>query len=151
MQLEPTEIIARLVTAAVAGAVLGVNRNLHRKPAGLRTHALVTLGSAMMVIAVRSATDAGSDALSRVLQGVVTGIGFVGAGVIMHYDAEHRVEGLTTAASVWVAATLGVACALAEWLLVGVGLFLALLVLVLGGPLEHALERLLRDDEAQPK
>ena len=93
--LEWIELAARLGGAVLAGAILGVNRDLHRKPAGLRTHALVCLGSAVVVVIVASMTDAGADAVSRVIQGVVTGVGFIGAGVILHHDTEHRVEGKT--------------------------------------------------------
>src|SRR5436309_13369161 len=108
--LEWIELAARLGSAVLAGAILGVNRDLHRKPAGLRTHALVCLGSAVVVVIVESMPQAGADAVSRVIQGVVTGVGFIGAGVILHHDTEHRVEGLTTAASLWLAALLGGPC-----------------------------------------
>ena len=141
------ELAARLGGAVLAGAILGVNRDLHRKPAGLRTHALVCLGSAVVVVIVASMTDAGADAVSRVIQGVVTGVGFIGAGVILHHDTEHRVEGLTTAASIWLAAALGVACGSGHWITVLLALALTLGVLVFGGPIERRCERWLRRDE----
>ena len=89
---------------------------------------------------------AGGDAaaVSRIIQGLVTGVGFIGAGVILHHDAERRVVGLTTAASIWVAAALGSASGTASWSVLGVGLVLTLAVLVVGGPIERAWERRLR-------
>ena len=142
--LEWIELAARLGSAVLAGAILGVNRDLHRKPAGLRTLALVCLGSAVVVVIVESMPQAGADAVSRVIQGVVRGVGFIGAGVILHHDTEHRVEGLTTAASIWLAAALGVACGSGHWITVLLALALTLGVLVFGGPIERAFERWLR-------
>jgi len=138
------DVSARLGCATLAGAVLGINRDLHHKPAGLRTHALVSLGSAMVVMT--AATMVGGDvaAISRVIQGLVTGVGFIGAGVILHHDAERRVVGLTTAASIWVAAALGSASGAGSWSVLGLGLAMTLAVLILGGPIERAWERRLR-------
>lgn len=142
--LDAVDVAARLVSAVLAGAVLGINRDLHRKPAGLRTHALVSLGSAVAVVVAASTVGAQADALSRVIQGLVTGVGFIGAGVILHHDAGERVAGLTTAASIWVAATLGIACGSGHWVTALLALGLTLAVLALGGAIEHALERWLR-------
>ena len=103
-------VAIRLAAALVVGAVLGINRDLHRKPAGLRTLALVSVGSALLVLMGLDLNHGNSDSVSRIVQGIVTGVGFLGAGVIIHHEAEQRVEGLTTAASVWVAAGLGAAC-----------------------------------------
>lgn len=128
----------------LAGAVLGVNRDLHRKPAGLRTHALVSLGSALAVVLVLVVPGEIPDALSRVIQGVLTGIGFIGAGVIMHHDTQQRVEGLTTAASIWVAAGMGIACGLGRWDLGALALIFTLMLLVFGGPIERFIKRLLK-------
>src|SRR5258708_20421516 len=96
----------RLAAALVAGAILGVNRDLHRKPAGLRTHALVSIGSATIVLVTLAAANGSGEALSRVIQGLITGIGFLGAGVIIHHDAGQRAEGLTPPASIPVAPAL---------------------------------------------
>jgi putative Mg2+ transporter-C (MgtC) family protein len=136
------DIAARLGSATLAGGVLGINRDLHHKPAGLRTHALVSLGSAMVVVTAASMAGGDAAAVSRIIQGLVTGVGFIGAGVILHHDAERRVVGLTTAASIWVAAALGAASGTGSWAVLGLGLALTLAVLVLGGPIEHAWERL---------
>jgi putative Mg2+ transporter-C (MgtC) family protein len=135
------DVAARLASATLAGAVLGINRDLNHKPAGLRTHALVSLGSAMMVVTAATMTGGDVAAVSRVMQGLVTGVGFIGAGVILHHDAERRVVGLTTAASIWVAAALGSASGAGSWPVLGFGLVLTLAVLVLGGPIERAWER----------
>jgi len=142
--MELTDVATRFALAVLAGAVLGINRELHRKPAGLRTHALVSLGSALAVVLVLSVSGEAPDALSRVVQGILTGIGFIGAGVIMHHDAQHRVEGLTTAASIWVAAGMGMACGLARWDLGALALIFTLLLLIVGGPIERFFKRLLR-------
>jgi putative Mg2+ transporter-C (MgtC) family protein len=142
--LEWLDVVVRLVGAVLAGAILGVNRDLHHKPAGLRTHALVSLGSAMVVVAAASMAEASAETVSRAIQGLVTGVGFIGAGVILHHDAERRVVGLTTAASIWVAAALGVACGGGDWVVALLGLALTLAVLVFGGPIESAWERRLR-------
>ncbi len=140
--------VAMLLGGAVlAGAILGINRDLHHKPAGLRTHSLVSLGSAVVVVVVASLPGASADAVARVVQGLVTGVGFIGAGVILHHDAENRVVGLTTAASIWVAAALGTACGAGFWTIVVLALVLTLAVLTLGGPIERAWQRLLGTDK----
>ena len=122
----------RLGLAVLAGAVIGVDRELKRKPAGLRTHALVSIGSALVVLVVAANSAGDRDAVSRAIQGIITGIGFLGAGVIMQYEHERRVEGLTTAASIWVAAGLGMACGAGLIELVAIALGATLLVLVGG-------------------
>jgi putative Mg2+ transporter-C (MgtC) family protein len=146
-------IALRIGAALLAGAILGINRDLHHKPAGLRTHALVSIGSALVIVLVLTVANGAADALSRAIQGLVTGIGFVGAGVIMHHEAERRVEGLTTAASIWVAAGIGMACGAGLILLALIALGATLVVLVWGGRLERALERRFGagpDDKREP-
>lgn len=150
---DTTAIALRIGAALLAGAILGLNRDLHRKPAGLRTHALVSIGSALVILLVLTVATGAADALSRAIQGLVTGIGFVGAGVIMHHEAERRVEGLTTAASIWVAAGLGMACGAGLASLAVIALGATLLVLVWGGRLERTIERRFgagADDEREP-
>lgn len=139
--LSDTVIVLRIGAALLAGAVLGINRDLHHKSAGLRTHALVSVGSAVVIILVVITAQGAADALSRAVQGLVTGIGFVGAGVIVHHEVEHRVAGLTTAASIWIAAAIGMACGAGLTSLALTGLAATLIVLVLGGKVERALER----------
>ena len=138
--LDATALAVRLGAALVAGAVLGVDRELKRKPAGLRTHALVSVGSALVVLTVVVSTGH-EDPLSRVIQGIITGIGFLGAGVIMQYEAERRVEGLTTAASIWMAAGLGMACGAGLLELALMALAITVVVLVGGDFVERALAR----------
>ena len=105
------EVVVRLATAVLVGSVIGVDREIYQKPAGLRTHALVSLGAAtIMVVTTRMMAIPDPSAASRAIQGIITGIGFLGAGVILHPSGESSVRGLTTAATVWIAAGLGTAC-----------------------------------------
>ena len=120
MALDLTEIALRLAVALAAGVAIGIDREIKKRPAGLQTHALVSIGAALAVLAV-VASSPSADAFSRAVQGIVTGIGFVGAGVIMQYERERRVEGLTTAASIWTAAALGMAAGAGQVLLVAGG------------------------------
>lgn len=125
----------RLLVATGVGIAIGFNRELRAKPLGMRTLALVALGSAIAVLTAVHFRDLddNADALSRVvqgaLQGVLTGIGFIGAGVVLHDRKTVTIHGLTTAATVWVTAALGIACALAAWTLVITGVVLTLVVL----------------------
>ncbi len=139
--------LLRLGLAMVIGSLIGLNRDLHGKPAGLRTNALVALGSALIVIAggqLQGTVDFhASDAQSRAIQGLITGIGFLGAGVILRKTGEDRVTGLTTAAAVWVAALFGAACGAGAFGPVLIAFALVLLVLIFGGQVEHRLHRLL--------
>ena len=113
------EVIARLALAAAIGAVVGVNRELQRKPAGLRTHALVAMGGALMTVvalALPAADPAtATAAASRVMQGVIAGIGFVGGGAILYRGDKNDVHGLTTAAAIWVVTAAGVAVGGGLW------------------------------------
>ena len=144
------QIVGRLGLALLVGSVLGINRNLRRKPAGIRTHALVSLSTALVTLIAFESMGHDPAATSRVVQGLVTGIGFLGAGVIIHHDAEHRVEGLTTAATVWMTAICGIACGLGQGGVVLVGLGLALGVLVCGLPVERTMARWLnRGDDLE--
>src|SRR4029077_6743698 len=95
-----------------------------------------------VVAATVAAPAVDTAAVSRVMQGIITGIGFLGAGGILHQDAGRRGRGLTTAATVWIVAALGIACGVADWAPVGLGVGLTLLVLVLGGPVERGCHRL---------
>ena len=112
--MDTIDILLRLGTAALIGVLLGLNRDLHGKPTGVRTLGLVGLGSAAAVLCIgTSSADA-----SRVIQGIVTGIGFLGAGVIIRDNDRGRVRGLTTAACVWLTACLGAASGVGEWWIV---------------------------------
>lgn len=122
------ELTLRLVLATTAGALIGLNREMAGKPAGLRTHALVALGAASTVIVGLSFAD--PSAGSRVLQGVVAGIGFIGGGVILR-DTQ-GVHGLTTASSIWLVSAVGVAAGAGLWWTAGLVVMLGLLVLIAG-------------------
>jgi putative Mg2+ transporter-C (MgtC) family protein len=128
-------VVIRLTAAAILGAILGFQRERVGKPAGLRTHVLVTLGTCIFILAC-SGFGMSSDGLSRVIQGIVTGIGFIGAGSILKLNEERDVQGLTTAASVWVASAVGVAVGLGGLGLALLGTLLALLVLTFAGKFE---------------
>jgi putative Mg2+ transporter-C (MgtC) family protein len=104
-------VVVRIAAAGVLGAVIGGERELEGKAAGLRTHMLVALGAALFVIAPREAGLGGSD-ISRIVQGVAAGIGFIGAGTILKLADRGEIKGLTTAASIWMTAAIGVAAGL---------------------------------------
>jgi putative Mg2+ transporter-C (MgtC) family protein len=135
MDIEWQDAVMRLSAATAAGIAIGINRDLTNKPMGMRTLALVSLGAAAVTVAAIqfSFMDNHPDALSRVVQGVIqgimAGISFIGAGVILRDSQRNEVTGLTTAATVWVTAALGIACGLGAWVIVGVTVTLALLVL----------------------
>lgn len=136
------DLVIRLGLAIVAGTVLGLNRWLHHKSAGIRTHSLVAIGAAVAVLMID--THSGSDAQSnsRVLQGLVTGIGFLGAGVIIRDNSSKRIHGLTTAASLWACALLGAAFGAGQIALGLIALSAILLTLLLGGRLESFIGRI---------
>jgi putative Mg2+ transporter-C (MgtC) family protein len=141
------EIAVRLGAALILGSALGLNRELHGKPAGLRTHALVSLGAAVATIVSLGfpgeSKSIDPNAIGRVLQGILTGIGFLGAGVILR-DPNGHVTGLTTAATVWICAVLGTACGLGNWPVLGIALGLTVIALAFGRPVEHLAERLFK-------
>jgi putative Mg2+ transporter-C (MgtC) family protein len=138
------EIALRLGTALLVGSALGLNRDLHGNPAGLRTHALVSLGAAvaaMIALGYPGETKLmDTNSISRVLQGILTGIGFLGAGVILR-DSSGHVTGLTTAATIWICAALGAACGLGYWSVVIIAGILTAIILGVGGPIERMVER----------
>lgn len=139
------EIALRLGAALILGGLFGLNRELHGKPAGLRTHALVCLGAAVATMVVLKSPDApiaaDQNAIGRVVQGILTGIGFLGVGVILRDPAGH-VTGLTTAATIWMCAVLGIVCGLGYWVILGISVGLTAFMLVLGRPLERLAEKL---------
>ena len=136
-----TTIILRLLAAAVIGFLIGLNRFAHHQDIGVRTLGIVSLGAAGLVVAALE-TGTGSDQLaaaSRIIQGIVTGIGFLGAGVIVRRERDRKVHGLTTAATVWAAAAIGTLCGLGAWPVAVSLAVLVALVLVAGGPIERLL------------
>jgi len=121
-------ICIRLCVSLLIGGLVGIQRELTHKPAGLRTHMLLALGTALVVITAEEAGMSKSD-LSRVVQGLVTGIGFLGGGAILKLTAEHEIHGLTTAAGLWMTAAAAAAAGLGQLVLAVVGVCLGLLVL----------------------
>jgi putative Mg2+ transporter-C (MgtC) family protein len=103
----------RLLIALFIGALIGIQRELTHKPAGLRTHMLVALGTALLVISGVEAGLSASD-LSRVIQGMIAGIGFLGGGTILKLTQEHQVQGLTTAAGIWLTAAASASAGLGQ-------------------------------------
>jgi len=141
------DIALRLLAAVAVGMSIGFDREWRGKPVGIRTLGLVALGAALVCLTTVHLRVLGNepDATSRVVQGVIegvmTGIGFLGAGAVLQRRGSGDVEGLTTAATVWVTAALGIACALASWRVVALGVGLTLVVLVLMNPLDRWVEK----------
>ncbi len=132
----------RLGTATLVGAAIGLDRDLRGKPTGVRTMGFVALGAALIVLASQYPAHAEDQhAASRVMQGIITGIGFLGAGVILRDTELGHMRGLTTAASIWLTACIGAACGAGAWPLVVIGSALVAVVLAGGKPLEKAVER----------
>jgi putative Mg2+ transporter-C (MgtC) family protein len=123
-------IVIRLLAATVLGAAIGYERETAGKAAGLRTHILVTAGTTVFVLGgIAAGMAADSAEISRVIQGIVTGIGFVGAGSILKRESESSIEGVTTSAGIWMAAAIGVTVGLGGLGLALMATVLALLVL----------------------
>jgi putative Mg2+ transporter-C (MgtC) family protein len=147
-------MILRLALATGLGAAVGINREMRLKPAGLRTHALVALGSALLAfIGLSMVPTAGLanrvfmdlTATSRILQGIIAGVGFIGGGVILRRDDNRGVHGLSTAASIWVVAAIGIATGLGLWRAAVTSVTLALAILALGTPLDRKLREWRKD------
>lgn len=133
-------VAIRLLAAMLLGGLVGIQRERTGKPAGFRTHMLVCLGTAVFVITCSSVGMA-FDAMSRVIQGLVTGIGFIGAGTILKLDKEEEVIGLTSAAGIWMTAAIGITVGLGA---IGIALMstvLALIILALAGPFEDFMQK----------
>ncbi|MDP9199206.1 MAG: MgtC/SapB family protein [Pseudomonadota bacterium] len=132
-------VIIRMLAAALFGAIVGIQRERAGKPAGVRTHMLVALGAALFVI---SGQESGMDSagISRVVQGLATGIGFIGGGAILKLTAQREVEGLTTAAGIWMTAAVGVAAGLGQWGTAGIGVALTWIILSIVGEITHRLD-----------
>jgi putative Mg2+ transporter-C (MgtC) family protein len=135
-------ITIRLALALLVGTILGLNRWLHHKSAGIRTHSLVAIGSATAIMLISDFVKDDAQAVSRVLQGLITGLGFLGAGVIIRERSSQKIHGLTTAASLWSCALIGAAFGGGQFVLGSLALATILLTLVIGGPLEQLVSKL---------
>ena len=131
------ESVIRMCVAVVAGGLIGWDRQRSGRPAGLRTHMLVALGAGLIV----SIAGDGPGDVSRGVQGVATGVGFLCAGEILHHgrDGHERVKGLTSAASLWVTAAIGMVAAVGSWRFVAIGTAGTLIILIAMRPVERVL------------
>src|ERR1700720_1538788 len=147
------DIAVRLGAALILGSAIGLNRELHGKPAGLRTHGLVSLGAAVGALVSGGfpgeSKKIDPNAVSRVLQGILPGIGFLGAGVILR-DPSGHVTGLTTAATIWICAVLGIVCGLGYWFIMAIALGLTAVALWFGRPVERFAERCFKRQRSEP-
>jgi putative Mg2+ transporter-C (MgtC) family protein len=123
-------VTIRLIAALLAGAIVGWQRERTGKPAGMRTHILVCMGTAMFVI-VGAELDMEQDAMSRVIQGLATGIGFLGAGAIIKQESTREITGLTTAAGIWMTSAIGVAVGVGDIGTAALGVLFTWIVLAL--------------------
>lgn len=140
---ELTRLCIRLVLAAILGAMLGFERETKGKSAGIKTHMLVALGSAIFMI-VPLQIGVGPDDLTRVIQGMVTGVGFLGAGTILKGRNEDNVKGLTTAAGIWMTSAIGMTAGLGR---AGSAILCAMFALLVFALIPR-LMRLIGDDSA---
>lgn len=145
---EATRVVLRLVLAAVLGGILGFEREHKGKAAGVRTHMLVAMGAALFVL-IPQQSGAGEDAMSRVVQGVVAGVGFLCAGTILKGDDLSQVKGLTTAAGVWLTAAIGLAVGMGRESTAVLTTLLALIILFLVPGVVARFERHLPHEETE--
>lgn len=131
----------RIGAAALLGGALGLEREWKGHWAGLRTHMMVAIGCAIFVIAGVNLAGEQSEAVTRVIQGIASGIGFLGAGTILKLDHKQEIKGLTTASSIWLSAALGSAAGLGEFALAVAAAIVSLFVLGVLGPVEKVFER----------
>lgn len=133
-----SEVALRLIAATLIGSGVGLDRELRHKPAGLKTHALVALGASLVTAVCAFLPD--GTAMSRAIQGIIAGVGFLGGGAILKSNDE-IVHGLTTAASIWLVASLGIACGAGQWIIAIIALAIALVVLIVGNAVERFILR----------
>lgn len=140
--------LMRLGVAALAGCALGLDRELSHRWAGLRTHMLVAAGAALFLMLADTISDGNRDAVARVVAGIATGIGFLGAGTILKQSDREQIKGLTTASSIWFAAGLGSVAGYGRYELLVAGTVMALVVLIALKPLSSALGEAGKHDDA---
>ena len=124
---QATRLVLRLLVAGLLGGLLGIEREQTGHAAGVRTHMLVAMGSALFVLVSQQSGIAASD-MSRVIQGLIAGIGFLGAGTIIKSQNEEKVKGLTTAAGIWMTAAIGMAAGLGQEVTAVISTLLALAI-----------------------
>jgi putative Mg2+ transporter-C (MgtC) family protein len=138
------EVVIRMLVAVAIGCIVGIDRDLHVKPTGMKTLGLVSLGACLATMSAlgfaMGAPSPNAD-VSRVVQGIVTGIGFLGAGVIIQNPDQNRVRGLTTAASIWVTAAVGIVCGLGLWSVALAATAILIVLMTAGRVIEKSLHR----------
>ncbi|KAK43369.1 MgtC/SapB family protein [Caballeronia sp. LZ029] len=144
------DAVLRMLAAMLIGCIVGIDRDLHGKPTGMKTLGLVSLGACIATMCAQgfSMTPSDDTGVSRAVQGIVTGVGFLGAGVILQNPRENRVRGLTTAASIWVTAAVGIVCGLGVWSVAFIAMILMIALLTIGRVVE---KRLLRRWMSKPE
>ncbi|CCD37086.1 unnamed protein product [Candidatus Paraburkholderia kirkii UZHbot1] len=147
------DAVLRMLSAILIGCVIGIDRDLHGKPTGMKTLGLVSLGACIATMCVQGfSMTLSSDAdVSRAVQGIVTGVGFLGAGVILQNPRENRVRGLTTAASIWMTTAVGIVCGLGVWSAALIAMILMIALLTLGRVVEKRLLRRWMDKPADER
>ena len=137
--MTPMALTLRLLLAAGLGAAIGLERELRQKPAGLRTNILIAVGAALFTTLSIHALAGSQGSVDRIAAQIVTGVGFLGAGAIMR--SVRSVHGMTTAATIWVNAGVGMAAGAGQYAMAAVATFLTLAVLAILGPIEAYFER----------
>lgn len=130
----------RLALAILLGSIVGAERQIAGQSAGLRTHVMVALGSAVFTLAGIATAGGDLHQVTRVIQGVAAGVGFLGAGAILRMNGDAKIRGLTTAGSIWVAAAMGTSAGLGEYALAAAATIASVAVLVILRPLSRYLD-----------
>lgn len=131
------ELVLRLLLAAILGGLLGLEREIHGRWAGLRTHMTVAMGAATFtVLGLAAASPDAAPDVTRVIQGIATGIGFLGAGTILKLSDRMEIKGLTTASAIWLTAAVGTAAGLAQYAVAIAATIITLIILAALRPLE---------------
>jgi putative Mg2+ transporter-C (MgtC) family protein len=149
VRLSVSEDFMRIAAATVLGGIIGLEREWKGHWAGLRTHILVSIGCAIFIIGGMGIVGRESEAVTRIVQGIASGIGFLGAGTILKLDDKREIKGLTTASSIWLAAALGTAAGAGEYGLATASAIISVCVLGFLPPVEKWLAR--RHEESQKK
>jgi putative Mg2+ transporter-C (MgtC) family protein len=137
-QWVPLEYLMPILVALLLGGLIGIEREIHKKPAGLRTNMLICMGAAVFTL-IGKHISISPDAESRVIQGVITGVGFIGAGVLMHEQG--NVLGLTTAATIWLVTAVGIACGARLYGIAIAAVIPAIIILLTLHPFEQKLRK----------